>query len=123
MFASNTSTLPITGLAEASVRPAQFIGLHFFSPVDKMPLVEIIVGEQTDDATLARGFDFVRQIGKTPIVVNDSRGFYTSRVFATYVMEGLAMLQAKACTRATSRPRACRPACRCRRWRCRTRCR
>ena len=92
VFASNTSTLPITGLAQASARPAQFIGLHFFSPADKMPLVEIIVGLQTDDATLARGFDFVLQIGKTPIVVNDSRGFYTSRVFGTYVMEGLAML-------------------------------
>jgi len=93
VFASNTSTLPITGLARASLRPGQFIGLHFFSPVDKMPLVEIIVGAQTDDATLARGFDFVRQIGKTPIVVNDARGFYTSRVFATYVMEGLALLR------------------------------
>ncbi len=92
VFASNTSTLPITGLAQASARPAQFIGLHFFSPVEKMPLVEIIVGAQTSDETLARGFDFVRQIGKTPIVVNDSRGFYTSRVFGTYVMEGLAML-------------------------------
>ncbi|CAN5328155.1 3-hydroxyacyl-CoA dehydrogenase NAD-binding domain-containing protein [soil metagenome] len=93
VFASNTSTLPITGLAQASRRPAQFIGLHFFSPVDKMPLVEIIVGQATSDATLALGFDFVLQIGKTPIVVNDSRGFYTSRVFATYVMEGLAMLK------------------------------
>jgi 3-hydroxyacyl-CoA dehydrogenase/enoyl-CoA hydratase/3-hydroxybutyryl-CoA epimerase len=93
VFASNTSTLPISGLARASARPANFIGLHFFSPVDKMPLVEIIVGAQTSDQTLARGFDFVLQIGKTPIVVNDSRGFYTSRVFATYVMEGLAMLQ------------------------------
>jgi 3-hydroxyacyl-CoA dehydrogenase/enoyl-CoA hydratase/3-hydroxybutyryl-CoA epimerase len=93
VFASNTSTLPITSLAAASVRPTQFIGLHFFSPVDKMPLVEIIMGQQTDDATLALAFDFVRQIGKTPIVVNDSRGFYTSRVFATYVMEGLAMLR------------------------------
>ena len=93
VFASNTSTMPITGLAQASVRPAQFIGLHFFSPVDRMPLVEIIVGQATDDATLAFAFDFVRQIGKTPIVVNDSRGFYTSRVFATYVMEGLAMLK------------------------------
>ncbi|MEO5686312.1 MAG: 3-hydroxyacyl-CoA dehydrogenase NAD-binding domain-containing protein [Burkholderiaceae bacterium] len=93
VFASNTSTLPITGLAQASVRPTQFIGLHFFSPVDKMPLVEIIVGKLTDDATLALAFDFVRQIGKTPIVVNDSRGFYTSRVFATYVMEGLALLK------------------------------
>jgi 3-hydroxyacyl-CoA dehydrogenase/enoyl-CoA hydratase/3-hydroxybutyryl-CoA epimerase len=93
VFASNTSTLPITSLAQASVRPAQFIGLHFFSPVDKMPLVEIIVGQQTNDATLALAFDFVRQIGKTPIVVNDSRGFYTSRVFATYLMEGLALLR------------------------------
>ena len=92
VYASNTSTLPITGLASASARPAHFIGLHFFSPVDKMPLVEIIVGEKTSDETLARGFDYVLQIGKTPIVVNDSRGFYTSRVFATYVMEGIAML-------------------------------
>ncbi len=93
VFASNTSTLPITGLAQASRRPAHFVGLHFFSPVDKMPLVEIIVGEQTSDETLARAFDFVLQIGKTPIVVNDSRGFYTSRVFATYVMEGITMLR------------------------------
>ena len=92
VIASNTSTLPITGLAQASRDPRHFIGLHFFSPVDKMPLVEIIVGKQTSDETLARAFDFVRQIGKTPIVVNDSRGFYTSRVFATYVMEGIAML-------------------------------
>jgi 3-hydroxyacyl-CoA dehydrogenase/enoyl-CoA hydratase/3-hydroxybutyryl-CoA epimerase len=92
LFASNTSTLPITGLAQASVRPASFLGLHFFSPVDRMPLVEIIVGAQTSDEALSRGFDFVLQIGKTPIVVNDSRGFYTSRVFATYVMEGIAML-------------------------------
>ncbi|MFO1293148.1 MAG: 3-hydroxyacyl-CoA dehydrogenase NAD-binding domain-containing protein [Rubrivivax sp.] len=92
VYASNTSTLPITGLAQASARPTQFIGLHFFSPVDKMQLVEIIVGRQTSDETLARGFDYVLQIGKTPIVVNDSRGFYTSRVFATYVMEGLALL-------------------------------
>jgi 3-hydroxyacyl-CoA dehydrogenase/enoyl-CoA hydratase/3-hydroxybutyryl-CoA epimerase len=93
VFASNTSTLPITGLATASARPANFIGLHFFSPVDKMPLVEIIVGKATGDETLARAFDYVLQIGKTPIVVNDSRGFYTSRVFATYVMEGIAMLK------------------------------
>jgi 3-hydroxyacyl-CoA dehydrogenase/enoyl-CoA hydratase/3-hydroxybutyryl-CoA epimerase len=92
VFASNTSTLPITGLAQVSSRSANFLGLHFFSPVDKMPLVEIIVGEKTSEETLARGFDYVLQIGKTPIVVNDSRGFYTSRVFATYVMEGLAML-------------------------------
>jgi 3-hydroxyacyl-CoA dehydrogenase / enoyl-CoA hydratase / 3-hydroxybutyryl-CoA epimerase len=93
VFASNTSTLPITGLAQASARPKTFIGLHFFSPVDKMPLVEIIVGKETSDETLARGFDYVLQIGKTPIVVNDSRGFYTSRVFGTYVMEGIAMLK------------------------------
>jgi len=92
VFASNTSTLPITGLAEASERPQQFIGLHFFSPVDKMPLVEIILGEKTDDETLARGMDYIQQIRKTPIVVNDSRGFYTSRVFSTYTAEGIAML-------------------------------
>jgi 3-hydroxyacyl-CoA dehydrogenase/enoyl-CoA hydratase/3-hydroxybutyryl-CoA epimerase len=93
VFASNTSTLPITGLAKASARPAHFVGLHFFSPVDKMPLVEIIVGDKTSNEALARGFDYVLQIGKTPIVVNDSRGFYTSRVFATYVMEGITMLK------------------------------
>ncbi len=93
IFASNTSTLPITGLAEASVRPANFIGLHFFSPAEKMPLVEIIVGKATSDETLARSMDYVRAIGKTPIVVNDSRGFYTSRVFGTYVSEGMALLE------------------------------
>ena len=92
IYASNTSTLPITGLAEASSRPDNFIGLHFFSPVDRMPLVEIITGEKTSDETLARSFDYVRQIRKTPIVVNDSRGFYTSRVFSTYVLEGITML-------------------------------
>lgn len=92
VFASNTSTLPITGLAVASSRPKNFIGLHFFSPADKMPLVEIIVGKDTSDETLARAFDFVKAIKKTPIVVNDSRGFYTSRVFATYVQEGIALL-------------------------------
>jgi 3-hydroxyacyl-CoA dehydrogenase/enoyl-CoA hydratase/3-hydroxybutyryl-CoA epimerase len=91
-FASNTSTLPITSLAKTSARPAQFVGLHFFSPVDKMELVEIILGAETSDATLARAFDFVRQIGKTPIVVRDAPGFYTSRVFSTYVMEGAALL-------------------------------
>jgi 3-hydroxyacyl-CoA dehydrogenase/enoyl-CoA hydratase/3-hydroxybutyryl-CoA epimerase len=93
VFASNTSTLPITGLAEKSFRPKQFVGLHFFSPADKMPLVEIIIGKETSDETLARAFDFVKQIKKTPIVVNDSRGFYTSRVFATYVLEGIALLE------------------------------
>ncbi|HUR42236.1 MAG TPA: 3-hydroxyacyl-CoA dehydrogenase NAD-binding domain-containing protein [Verrucomicrobiae bacterium] len=92
VFASNTSTLPITGLAEASARPRNFVGLHFFSPVDKMPLVEIIKGKKTSSETLARAFDFVQQIRKTPIVVNDSRGFYTSRCFATYPMEGLTLL-------------------------------
>ncbi len=92
IFASNTSTLPITGLAKASSRPDNFIGLHFFSPVDRMPLVEIIVGEETSPETLARAMDYVMAIRKTPIVVNDSRGFYTSRVFATYVREGLALL-------------------------------
>lgn len=92
LFASNTSTLPITGLAKASSRPNQFAGLHFFSPVDKMPLVEIICGQQTSDESLARCFDFVQQIGKTPIVVNDSRGFFTSRVFEKFVGEGMAML-------------------------------
>jgi 3-hydroxyacyl-CoA dehydrogenase/enoyl-CoA hydratase/3-hydroxybutyryl-CoA epimerase len=93
VFASNTSTLPITGLAEKSSRPKQFVGLHFFSPADRMPLVEIIIGKETSDETLARAFDFVKQIKKTPIVVNDSRGFYTSRVFATYVLEGIALLE------------------------------
>ncbi len=92
VFASNTSTLPITGLAEASCRPEKFIGLHFFSPVHKMQLVEIIVGEKTDDETLAKAFDYVLQIGKVPIVVNDSRGFYTSRVFSTWSNEGMKML-------------------------------
>jgi 3-hydroxyacyl-CoA dehydrogenase/enoyl-CoA hydratase/3-hydroxybutyryl-CoA epimerase len=92
MFATNTSTLPITGLAKASERPENFVGLHFFSPVDKMPLVEIIRGELTSNETLAKAYDFVLQIGKTPIVVNDSRGFYTSRVFGTFASEGMAML-------------------------------
>ena len=92
VFASNTSTLPITGLAEASKRPDKFVGLHFFSPVHKMKLVEIIRGARTDDETIARAFDFVIALGKLPIVVNDSRGFFTSRVFGSFVMEGAAML-------------------------------
>lgn len=92
VMASNTSSLPITGLAEASVRPANFIGLHFFSPVDKMPLVEIISGKETSDETLAKSIDFCLQIKKTPIVVNDARGFFTTRVIGTYVNEGLGML-------------------------------
>ena len=91
-FASNTSTLPISGLATASAHPEKFIGIHFFSPVDKMKLVEIIRGKNTDDETVARAFDYVQAIGKIPIVVNDSRGFFTSRVFSTFVMEGAAML-------------------------------
>jgi len=93
VFASNTSTLPITGLAESSRRPDQFIGLHFFSPVDRMPLVEVILGKKTSDQTLAWALDFVQQIRKTPIVVRDNRGFYTSRVFATYTNEGMALLK------------------------------
>ncbi|MBN4080807.1 enoyl-CoA hydratase/isomerase family protein [Caldithrix abyssi] len=92
VFASNTSTLPITGLAEKSSRPENFIGIHFFSPVHKMNLVEIIVGEKTSDQALAKAFDYVLKIRKTPIVVNDSRGFYTSRVFGTYPHEGMALL-------------------------------
>jgi 3-hydroxyacyl-CoA dehydrogenase/enoyl-CoA hydratase/3-hydroxybutyryl-CoA epimerase len=92
LLCSNTSTLPITELAEGVDRPADFIGLHFFSPVDKMPLVEIIRGAQTSDEALAKAYDVVQQIRKTPIVVNDSRGFYTSRVIGTMVNEGLAML-------------------------------
>jgi 3-hydroxyacyl-CoA dehydrogenase / enoyl-CoA hydratase / 3-hydroxybutyryl-CoA epimerase len=92
VFASNTSTLPITGLAQASARPENFVGLHFFSPVHKMKLVEIIRGAATSDATVARAFDVVLALGKLPIVVNDSRGFFTSRVFGTFVMEGAAML-------------------------------
>ncbi|PIB46984.1 3-hydroxyacyl-CoA dehydrogenase [Pseudomonas sp. 2588-5] len=92
VIASNTSTLPISGLATAVPDQSRFIGLHFFSPVDKMPLVEIIKGARTSDETLARGFDLVLQIKKTPIVVNDSRGFFTSRVFGTFTNEGIAML-------------------------------
>jgi 3-hydroxyacyl-CoA dehydrogenase/enoyl-CoA hydratase/3-hydroxybutyryl-CoA epimerase len=92
VFASNTSTLPIGGLAQASARPDKFIGIHFFSPVDKMKLVEIVRGPRTDDETVARAFDYVLAIGKLPIVVNDARGFFTSRVFGTFVTEGAAML-------------------------------
>ncbi|WP_028474454.1 3-hydroxyacyl-CoA dehydrogenase NAD-binding domain-containing protein [Nocardioides alkalitolerans] len=92
LLCSNTSTLPITELAEGVDRPTDFIGLHFFSPVDKMPLVEIIRGEKTSDAALAKAYDLVQQIKKTPIVVNDSRGFYTSRVIGFMVNEGLQLL-------------------------------
>lgn len=92
LLCSNTSTLPITALAEGVARPADFVGLHFFSPVDKMPLVEIIKGDGTGDEALARAFDLVRQINKTPIVVNDSRGFFTSRVIGQFINEGVAIV-------------------------------
>lgn len=92
LLASNTSTLPITGLAQGVDRPADFIGLHFFSPVDKMPLLEIVVGEATSDASIAKAIDVAQQIKKTPIVVNDSRGFFTSRVIGTFMGEAAAML-------------------------------
>jgi 3-hydroxyacyl-CoA dehydrogenase/enoyl-CoA hydratase/3-hydroxybutyryl-CoA epimerase len=92
LLASNTSTLPITLLAEGVRRQEDFIGLHFFSPVDKMPLVEIIRGAKTSDETVFRALDLVQRIRKTPIVVNDSRGFFTSRVIGTFTSEGIAML-------------------------------
>jgi 3-hydroxyacyl-CoA dehydrogenase/enoyl-CoA hydratase/3-hydroxybutyryl-CoA epimerase len=92
LLGSNTSTLPITGLATGVKRQEDFVGIHFFSPVDKMPLVEIIKGEKTSDEALARVFDYTLAIGKTPIVVNDSRGFFTSRVIGTFVNEAMAML-------------------------------
>lgn len=92
VFGTNTSTLPISLLAKASKRPSNYIGIHFFSPVEKMPLVEIICGEQTSDETLAKAFDFARQIGKTAIVVNDSLGFFTSRTFGSYFDEGCKLL-------------------------------
>jgi 3-hydroxyacyl-CoA dehydrogenase / enoyl-CoA hydratase / 3-hydroxybutyryl-CoA epimerase len=92
LLGSNTSTLPITDLAEGVTRQADFIGMHFFSPADKMPIVEVIRGEQTTDETLARTIDFVLQLRKIPIVVNDSRGFYTSRIIGVRINEGLAMI-------------------------------
>ena len=92
VWGSNTSTLPITQLAEASAHAESFIGIHFFSPVDKMPLVEIIMGEKTSDLALAKAFDYTKQIRKTPIVVNDSLGFFTSRTFGTYLDEGVRLL-------------------------------
>ena len=105
LLGSNTSTLPITQLAEGVSRPADFIGLHFFSPVDKMPLLEIIKGEQTSDETLYRALDLAKAIKKTPIVVNDSRGFFTSRVIGTFINEGIAMLTGgRARRRRSSRP-------------------
>ncbi len=92
IFATNTSTLPITELAKASARPDQFIGIHFFSPVDKMLLVEIIKGKQTGDIAVAKALDFVRQIRKTPIVVNDARFFYANRCIIPYINEGIRMV-------------------------------
>ena len=92
LLASNTSTLPITGLAGTVSRPADFIGMHFFSPVGKMPLLEIVVGEGTRDEAVARAFDLGRRIGKTPIVVHDGRGFFTSRVIGKFIDEALGML-------------------------------
>ena len=92
IFATNTSTLPISGLAKASQRPAQFIGIHFFSPVDKMNLVEIIRGRETGDLAVAKALDFVRQIRKTPIVVNDARFFYANRCIIPYINEGIRMV-------------------------------
>jgi len=93
VFATNTSTLPIAKLAEAAMNPSNFIGIHFFSPVDKMPLVEIICGQQTSEASLAKAFDYARQIGKTAIVVNDSLGFFTSRTIGTFLDEACRLLQ------------------------------
>jgi 3-hydroxyacyl-CoA dehydrogenase/enoyl-CoA hydratase/3-hydroxybutyryl-CoA epimerase len=92
LLGSNTSTLPITGLADYVTRPEDFIGIHFFSPVDKMPLVELIRGERTSDEATIKALDFVKQIKKTPIVINDSRGFFTSRVIGTFINEGISML-------------------------------
>ncbi|WP_338316184.1 3-hydroxyacyl-CoA dehydrogenase family protein, partial [Streptomyces bohaiensis] len=92
LLCTNTSTLPVSGLAEAVTRPGDFLGLHFFSPVHRMQLVEIVRGERTGERALARAFDLVRQLGRTPIVVNDGRGFFTSRVMARFLQEGVAML-------------------------------
>ncbi len=93
IYASNTSTIPITLLAKSSDRPENFIGIHFFSPVDKMPLVEIIVGEKTSNKAIAAAVDYTVAIGKVPVVVNDSRGFFTSRCFGTFVNEGMFLLE------------------------------
>ena len=92
VLASNTSALPITLLAQATTRPERFIGLHFFSPADRMPLVEVIRGRDTSDQSLAHALDLVAQLRKTPIVVNDHRGFFTSRFIGSFVDDGIAML-------------------------------
>ncbi len=118
ILASNTSTLPISSLASEFKDPARFIGIHFFSPVDRMMLVEIILGKQTGNKALAVALDYVRAIRKTPIVVNDSRGFYTSRVVGTYIREGHLMLTRRC---AGGDDRECRPHGRaCRSVRCRS---
>ena len=93
IYGSNTSTIPISLLAKSSKRPQNFIGIHFFSPVDKMPLVEIIVGDKTSNRAIAVAIDYTVAIRKVPIVVNDSRGFFTSRCFGTYVSEGMFLLE------------------------------
>ena len=122
LLASNTSTLPITELAEAVDRPEDFVGMHFFSPVDKMPLVEIIKGAKTSDARPSPApIDVVQQIKKTPIVVNDSRGFYTSRVYGTLLTEARrAARRGRRPADRSSGPRRW-PASPRRRWRCSTR--
>jgi 3-hydroxyacyl-CoA dehydrogenase/enoyl-CoA hydratase/3-hydroxybutyryl-CoA epimerase len=111
IFASNTSTLPISGLAKNSKNAGQFIGIHFFSPVEKMMLVEIIMGKETGDRALATALDYVRAIKKTPIVVNDSRGFFANRCVLAYILEGHLMLT-RACPPAMIENAASRPACR-----------
>ncbi|WP_305070581.1 3-hydroxyacyl-CoA dehydrogenase family protein [Micromonospora tarensis] len=120
LLASNTSTLPITGLAEGVDRPADFIGMHFFSPVDRMPLLEIVVGERTGDVALARAFDLGRRIGKTPIVVDDGRGFFTSRVIGHFIDEAVGMVAEGVPAASSSRPPS-RPATRPGHWRWPTR--
>jgi 3-hydroxyacyl-CoA dehydrogenase/enoyl-CoA hydratase/3-hydroxybutyryl-CoA epimerase len=92
VFATNTSAMPITGLSEFSTRPGQFVGMHFFSPAERMPLVEIIRGDATSDVTLAKALDLAQALRKTPIVVNDSPGFFTSRFIGSFVGEGLRMI-------------------------------
>ena len=97
-LASNTLSIPITQLAKSSVRPENFVGLHFFAPVEKIPLVEIVRTKSTSDETIARAFDFVQAIRKTPILVKDNWGFYVARVQNTYILEGINLLQGRLCT-------------------------
>ena len=121
IFASNTSTLPITSLADEFKDPARFIGIHFFSPVERMMLVEIILGKKTGDVALATALDFVRAIRKTPIVVNDSRGFYANRCVLNYIQEGHLMLMEGVPARDDRERRRAWPACRSARSRSTTR--